>query len=199
MADDTIALLDALNIERPHVLGISMGGMISQEIAINYPQRVNGLVLGCTTCGPAHGIMATPETMAKLAPNPQMSPQEIIAQFWTAVCSPQFIQSGAKFLDVMAAQAMQSPTPPQTLALQMAAIMQHDTYDRLAQIKAPTLIIHGDVDLLVPPGNQPILAKQIPGSQSETINGVGHMFFWEKPEHSAKSIAEFLSRVPAAA
>lgn len=199
MADDTANLLDALEIEHPHVLGISMGGMIAQELAINYPQKVNGLVLGCTTTGPAHGAMATPETMTLMAPTPEMSPEQIIRRAWGALVSPGFVESGLSFLETMLRLELTEPTPMQTLGMQMGAIMQHDTYDRLPQIKAPTLVIHGDADVLMPPANRDILAKQITGSEKQTINGAAHMFFWEQPQKAAGQITEFLSRVPAAA
>jgi 3-oxoadipate enol-lactonase len=198
MADDAIHVLDELKIERPHVLGISMGGMIAQELVLNYPQRVNGLVLGCTTVGTVKGIQAAPETMAKLAPSPDKPREEIIRTFWTAICSPNFITNGAPFLETMVQQAINSPTPMETLGLQMGAIMQFDTFDRLPQVKAPTLVIHGDVDMLVPSENANILAKQISGVEQQWVTGTAHMFFWEEPQKSAKAITEFLSRVPAA-
>lgn len=199
MADDAANLLDALGIERPHVLGISMGGMIAQELVLNYPLKVNGLALGCTTTGPAHGVMATPETMSQLSPTPGMAPADMIRKAWSALCSPAFIQSGVGFLEGMLSESLSRPTPLETLGLQMGAIMQHDTFDRLPQIKAPTLVIHGDLDVLVPPENANVLVKQIPGVEQQWVPGVAHMFFWEQPEQSAKVIAEFLSRVPAAA
>lgn len=199
MADDTANLLDALEIERPHVLGISMGGMIAQEFAINYPSKVNGLVLGCTSTGPAHGVTATPETMALMAPPPGLTPAEMFRNAFPALISPGFVESGVNFLDAMINESLQRPTPMPTLGQQMGAIMQHDTFDRLPQIKAPTLIIHGDVDMLVPAENANILAKQIPGVQQQWVKGAAHMFFWEQPQAAAKQITEFLSRVPAAA
>jgi pimeloyl-ACP methyl ester carboxylesterase len=199
MADDTVNLLDALKIDRPHVLGISMGGMIAQELAINYPQRVNGLALGCTTTGPAHGVTASTETMTLMAPQPGMTPAEMYRKAWPALCSPKFIESGVNFLEQMLNEGLSRPTPLQTIGQQMGAIMQHNTYDRLPQIKAPTLVIHGDVDLLVPSENANVLAKQIAGVEQKWVPGAAHMFFWEQPEASAKVITEFLSRVPAAA
>jgi pimeloyl-ACP methyl ester carboxylesterase len=199
MADDAKNLLDALDIKRPHVFGISMGGMIAQELVLNYPERVNGLVLGCTTSGGSHNVQAAPETMAKMAPTPGLSPDEIVRNFWTIVCSPGFIQRGATFLDVMVQQSLSSPTPMETLGLQMMAIAQFDAYDRLPQIKAKTLVIHGDVDMLVPPQNGKTLAERIPGTELKTLPGAAHMFFWEEPQKSAALVTEFLSKVPVGA
>ena len=199
MADDAANLLKVLGIQRPHVLGISMGGMIAQELVLNYPQHVNGLALGCTTPGFAHGVQATPETMAKLMPQPGLSPEELARNFWPVVCSPAFIQRGAAFLDEMVAAALTQPTPLETLGLQMMAINTFDSFERLSQIKAKTLVVHGDVDMLVPPQNGRILAEHIAGAKLTMIPGVGHMFFWEEPQKSAAMVTEFLSRVPAGA
>jgi 3-oxoadipate enol-lactonase len=199
MADDAANLLTALGIARPHVFGISMGGMIAQELVLNYPQHVSGLVLGCTTPGLAHGVQATPETMSKLMPAPGLSPDEIVRNFWTIVCSAGFIQRGAAFLEGMVAVSLAQPTPMETLGREMVAINTFESYDRLPQIKAKTLVIHGDADVLVPPPNGRILAEHIPGAELRTLPGVAHMFFWEEPKKSAAMVTEFLSRVPAGA
>ncbi len=199
MADDAANLLAMLKIERPHVFGISMGGMIAQELVLNYPRLVNGFVLGCTAPGWAHGVQASPETLAKMMPAPGASQEETIRNFWTVICSPAFIQRGAAFLDAMVAQALSRPTPLETLGLQMGAINQFDAFDRLPQVEAKTLVIHGEVDMLVPTANGKILADQIPGAELKTIPGAAHMFFWEEPQQSASLVSEFLSRVPAGA
>jgi 3-oxoadipate enol-lactonase len=199
MADDAANLLTALDIKRPHVFGISMGGMIAQELVLNYPERVNGLVLGCTAPGGAHGVQAAPEIAGKMAPTPGFTPEEIVRNFFTILCSPGFIQRGAAFLDGMVAEAIARPTPMETMGLQMMAIATFDSYDRLPQMKAKTLVIHGDVDILVPPQNGRILAEHIPGAELKTLPGAAHMFFWEEPQKSAEMVTEFLSRVPVGA
>ena len=199
MADDAANLLTALDIKRPHVFGISMGGMIAQELVLNYPHHVNGLVLGCTGPGFAKGVQATPDTMSKMMPAPGLSRDEIVRNFWTIVCSHAFIERGHGFLEGMLASSLAAPTPLETLARQMVAIQTFDSHDRLPQIRAKTLVIHGDVDLLVPPENGRILAERISGAELVMIPGVGHMFFWEEPQQTAHLITQFLSRVPAAA
>ena len=199
MADDAANLLTALDIKRPHVFGISMGGMIAQELVLNYPQHVNGLVLGCTGPGFAKGVQATPDTMSKMMPAPGLSRDEIVRNFWTIVCSHTFIERAHGFLEGMLTASLETPTPLETLGRQIVAINTFDSYDRLPQIRAKTLVIQGDLDLLVPPDNGRIVAERIPGAELKMIPGVGHMFFWEEPEHAARLITEFLSRVPAAA
>ena len=199
MADDTVALLDALDIKRAHVFGISMGGMISQEIVLNYPQRVNGLILGCTSPGWAHGEMASPEVTASMAPKPGLSREELVRNFWTAICAPAFIEVSAEFLEEMIVTNLSQATSIDTIIKQGVAVHAFDSFDRLSQIRAPTLIIHGSIDRLIPPANGDVLAAAIAGAEKLTLSGVAHMFFWEQPEKAADAIIEFLARVPAEA
>ena len=197
MADDAVALMDALDIKQPHVFGISMGGMISQEIVLNYPQRVNGLVLGCTTPGWAHGQMPAPEVTATMTPRPGLSREEMVRDFWTAICAPAFIEDSAEFLEEMIVTNLKLATPMDTVIKQAVAIQTFDSFDRLSQIKAPTLVIHGDIDRLIPPANGDVLADGIEGAEKLTLTGAAHMFFWEQPEEAANAIIGFLARVPA--
>jgi len=199
MADDAVALLDTLGIERPHVLGISMGGYIGQEFAINYPDRVNGLALGCTGVGGPTAVMAEPQTMQSMAFDPSLPIEEIIRKSWYALVSDSFQETGKAFLDDMAKTIMAHPTPMDTIVKQIGAIGGHSVAERDAAITAPTLVIHGSVDRLVPPANGDQVAAAIRGAERKTIDGVGHMFFWEKPEEAAQLVTEFLSRIPAAA
>jgi pimeloyl-ACP methyl ester carboxylesterase len=199
MADDAAALLEAVGIPRAHVFGVSMGGMIAQEFALRHAGRLGGLVLGCTTPGGPRAATASPETIALLVPAPGLSREEQIRRAWPAICSPAFIESSLNFLEAMLAASLTNPTPIATLGQQMAAVQGHDTYGRLPQIKAPTLVLHGDLDLLVPPENGRILAERIPGAVLRLIPGAAHMFFWEQPEASAREIVQFLSRTPAPA
>jgi 3-oxoadipate enol-lactonase len=199
MADDAVHLMDALGFKKTHVAGISMGGMIAQEVALAYPERVLGLVLGCTSCGMAHSVPASLATLALMMPTPGMSREEMVRHAWPAICSPAFMSSRGDFLEEMLQAALQNPTPFVTLGRQMTAIQAFDSYDRLPQIKAPTLVIHGDADLLVPPANGRLLAERIPGAVYRELPGAAHMFFWEQPDAAAAAIVEFLARVPAAA
>ncbi|MDO8615522.1 MAG: alpha/beta fold hydrolase [Dehalococcoidia bacterium] len=197
MADDAVNLLDAAGVAGAHICGISMGGMIAQEVALTYPERVRGLVLGCTASGGAHGPQAAPEVMAMMMPVPGMSREEMVRKAWPAICSAPFIETRGDFLEEMLRASLEHPTPIRTLGTQMAAILSFDAYDRLPQIKAPTLVVHGDVDVLVPPGNGRLLHERIPGSELVMLPGAAHMFFWEQPAAAAGAITEFLSRVPA--
>ncbi len=200
MADDAAGLLRELGVQRAHVLGISMGGMIAQELALNHPQVVQGLVLGCTTCGFARGAPPRPEVFARLGQMAGLPPREIVRQWLLTAATPEFVEEDEeRLLDWVAGIFVAAPTPFETIGRQFMAMQQFDTYERLAQVQAPTLIMHGDRDLLIPVENAEVLRKQIEGSQVQIVPGVGHNFFWEKPEESAGGIVEFLSSVPAPA
>ncbi len=199
MAEDAAGLLAELGIEKAHVLGISMGGMIAQELVLNHPQVVQGLALGCTNCGPSHSVTPNPQVLAKLGQIMTLPLQERIRQYWLVTVTPEFMERGKEFLDGIIAAGMESPTPWETFGRQFAAVQSFDTYERLPEVKARTFIIHGDQDLLVPVGNAEVLRKRIGGSQARIVPGAGHCFFWEKPEESAGAIVEFLSSVPAPA
>jgi pimeloyl-ACP methyl ester carboxylesterase len=198
MADDAANLLTALGIERAHIFGVSMGGMIAQEIALNHPRKVNGLVLGCTIPGGPQTVGAGPEIVSMLMPDTGMSREDQMRKAWPALVVPAFIETHRDFLEVMMRLALEHPTPVETFLKHSEAVRGFDAFDRLPQIAAPTLVIHGDSDVLLQHQNGALVAGLIPNSEFRTIEGVGHMFFWEKPAESASAIAEFLSRVPAA-
>lgn len=195
MADDAAGLLAGLGIGRAHVFGISMGGMIAQELALGHPGLVHGLVLGCTNCGPAHSVPPQAEVisqMGQLMSLVERPVAEQIDEFWKVAVTPEFVENGAEFLASIAREGMKTPPTLVALGRQFAAIQSFDSYDRLPQITAPSLIIHGDRDLLIPVANAQILAQRIPGAQVRIIPDVGHMFFWEKPRESAEAICSFL-------
>jgi 3-oxoadipate enol-lactonase len=195
MAEDASGLMRAIGIEKAHVFGISMGGMIAQELAINHADQVQGLILGCTACGPAHSVAVPAQTMAKFGQMMQLPVDERVQRFWEIAVTPEFMTERAGFLAHIMEIGMATPTPMETFGLQMAAIQSFDTYDRLPQIKSPTLILHGDRDILVPVENARILQERIPGSQVRVIEGTGHCFFWERPDEVFEEVVGFLSGV----
>jgi pimeloyl-ACP methyl ester carboxylesterase len=198
MAADAVAVLDHAKIDRAHVMGVSMGGMIAQEFALNHPTRLRGLVLGCTLCGFAHGVVGDPEALGALQVKPAepLAPQ--IERLFAACCAKTFVASahGQAVLKERVVEVMNYPmTPLHTYQLHWAAIGGFETFDRLPQIKAPTLVITGTSDLLVPDANSDIIKERIPGARTYKIPGAGHVFFWEAPEATAEAVGEFLSAV----
>jgi len=194
MADDAAELMDAIGIGKAHVFGISMGGMIAQEVVLNHPQKVQRLVLGCTNCGPAHSVAVSAQTLARFGQIMQLPVEERIQRYWEITVTPEFVQSRADFLARIIELGMTTPTPMETFGRQFGAAQAFDTHDRLSQIKSPTLILHGNRDILVPAENAEILHEQIPGSRVRIVQGTGHCFFWEEPEEVVQEVVGFLSK-----
>lgn len=200
LANDAAALLTALGLPKVHVFGRSMGGMIAQELALNHPDRVLGLVLGCTHCGASHAPQAAPEVLQSLMDS-EGTEEERTRRQWAFVMAPGWEDNA---LAVKAAEEdlrtkLEVPFPRPLLMQHMAAIQLFDTYDRLPSLQAPTLVLHGDGDRLVLPEHGRVIAERIPGAELRMIENTGHMFFNEKPHETARLIREFLARVPAAA
>jgi pimeloyl-ACP methyl ester carboxylesterase len=198
MADDAVAVLDALGIDRAHVLGISMGGMIAQEVALRHPERVIGLVLGCTNCGAPISIAAAQETVALLVIPEGMDPRDAARRGWDAGYTPEFITANLDFLESMLDRTLANPTPIATRNRQMEAIRAWSSHERLHQLAIPTLIITGDRDILVPPENSRILHKRIAGSRLHIIPDAAHVFPSSHPEESIEAVTTFLRAVSTA-
>jgi 3-oxoadipate enol-lactonase len=191
MADDAVALLEALEIDKAHVLGISMGGRVAQELAVNHPQRVSGLVLGASGCGAPHEAPREPEVAARFTRVLSLDGEDLVREFLLMLVSESFVKDERRFRAVLN-QLSQRPIRGESLVRHMEAIYRFDSYERLPQIGAPTLILHGTADTMVPVENAWILGDRIAGSSVELIRGAGHCFFWEKPVESAKAIVTFL-------
>ena len=207
MADDAVALLDTLDIRRAHVLGVSMGGMIAQELAIRHPDRVRGLVLACTYPEPdaeverqrefgiqqfGGTVTASGEMRIDLtALDPLMFFQHLLPR----VFNQSFIDSELPRLMQLFAGALQYGFSMEAILGQMAAVMGHRATDRLHQIKAPTLVITGDADLLISPGNSDVLARSIPGAKLVKVPGGSHGFNLETPDVFNRHVLDFLAGV----
>jgi 3-oxoadipate enol-lactonase len=190
LADDALALLDSLEIERAHVLGISMGGMVAQELAINAPERVLTLTLGSTYCG-GEGSKFTDDAVVQQLAMVILSgdAERIVRTGWDFNVSPAFAAADGNFEAFTQVASQYRMALPMTL-LQVQAIIGHDTSERLAQITAPTLVVHGTADQMLVAANGEIVAGLVPGARLELFDGVGHLFFWEQPERAAKLVAE---------
>jgi len=197
MAEDVAGLLDVLRIDAAHIFGISMGGMIAQHFALNYPQRVISLMLGCTYCGGICAVPIKPEALAAFADFGrinEMGPEQFVRQLMPFLFSQEFSDRHPDIVDETVAKQVEYPILLHGLVRQGEAIMGHDTYDRLSEIRLPTLVIAGDNDGLIPFENSRILASRIPKSESATVNGAGHLFFIEDPQESNKVVLSFLGR-----
>jgi 3-oxoadipate enol-lactonase len=193
MADEAVAILDTLGHEQAHVVGVSMGGMIAQLVALRHPQRVRRLVLLSTGPGGPHTVAPTPEAMLALIPDMSRPPVELVRSTMQAIAGPGFAERHPEVIDTIVATALSAPTPQYAFARQMAAILASDRYEQLPQITAPTLVIHGDADPLVPHANGEILSRRIPGARLLTLPGCGHLAMWEQPRELSAALLEFFS------
>jgi pimeloyl-ACP methyl ester carboxylesterase len=207
MADDAVALLDHLKIERAHVLGLSMGGMIAQELVLRHPKRVRGLVLAATFPEPdvdtesqrtvlftQMGGTITDAGEMKIdftAMNPFLFFQHLLP----LVFSPSFIQTELPKLMELFSGALQYGFSIEAIMGQMQAIMAHKATDRLGTITAPTLVLVGDADRLISPANSDVLAKSIPGAKLVRIPGGSHGFNIETPDVFNRAVLDFLGTV----
>jgi len=190
LAQDALGLLDALEIEAAHVVGISMGGMVAQEVALAAPDRVRSLTLGCTFSGGPEARMTDMEVVGILAEALLSGDDErtLRVGYEVMVAAEYGAQEGAYELYSELAGQYRAPIP--VLMAQLAAIMGHDTSDRLGEITTPTLVVHGTADRLFHAENGELIARLIPDARLELLEGSGHMFFWEQPERSAQLVRE---------
>lgn len=190
MADDTAELLERLEIESAHVVGISMGGMIAQELALANPGRLRSLTLGCTYCGGEGTRLMPQESVEKLMAGMASGDRDqAIRAGYEVNLSPAF-RADEDAYAAFHEMATRVPAAKQVIELQAQAIFGHDTSDRLGEITVPTLIIHGTVDGVLPFANGERIASLMPNARFEVLEDVGHMFWWEQPQRSAELIRE---------
>ncbi len=189
MASDAAAALDASGEESAHVFGISMGGMIAQEFALQYPKRVRSLILGCTASGGPHAVRAEADATQMIMMRAKMSAEEA-----AQAAVPFIYDSGTPRARIDEDIALRRPQFPRAEAYQsqLQGIIAWEAYSRLGQINAPTLVIHGQNDRLVPPGNGKLIAERIPGAKLVMIPNASHIFSTDQPQAAHHAILEFL-------
>jgi pimeloyl-ACP methyl ester carboxylesterase len=196
-AGDAIAILDALKIERAHVFGVSMGGMIAQELALRHAPRLQTLTLGCTTCGGKHAIPPPPESLKLLtAPRDGASPEELIRRAWPLQFPKEYIEHHRAELEAKIPRLLQYPTPPSAYMRHLEATYGLKTYDRLPEITTPTLVVTGEEDVLIPARNSEIIAERIPGARFHAIPDAGHAFFNQYPDEFIRVFVPFARAHP---
>lgn len=207
MADDAVGVLDALGIERAHVLGVSMGGMISQEIALRHPKRVRSLVLACTYAEPdaeiaeiRQGLTAQLGGSTDAAGGLQidaasLDPMMFFQQLMPRVFNPDYLQRELPTLIQIFSGALQWGFQMDAILGQVYATMGHNCTARLGSIAAPTMVITGDSDMLIPPRSSDALAAAIPGAKLVRVRGGSHAFNFETPDVFNAHVVEFLRSV----
>lgn len=192
LADDAVAVLEAAGEPSAHVYGISLGGMIAQELALRHPDRVRSLVLGATTPGGALGVPADAATLAFFERRAAMPPEEAV---WASVpynYGPGGRERHAGRIGEDIVERLRFPFAADAYRAQLAAAMGHDVADRLGAIGAPTLVVHGDADRMVPTANGRRLAEEIPGARLIELPGAGHLYFTDAPQ-ADRDVLAFLT------
>jgi pimeloyl-ACP methyl ester carboxylesterase len=173
MAEDVVAVLDHAKVERAVVVGISLGGMIAQHVAIRYPGRVRGLVLIATTPGLPYGTLPSFEVLAALVSLPFARPGSATV-FARLLLPDKHLPRARELLSQWPAALSQDPVSPRTFLSQLTAAATHSTGRRLREIGCPTVVVAGAEDVLIPPHNSKVLARRIPHAVLEIIPDVGH-------------------------
>jgi pimeloyl-ACP methyl ester carboxylesterase len=179
--DDTLALLDSLGVHRTHVYGQSFGGMVAQEIAFTAPERVRTLILACTDMGPSRAVRSEGATAPKHEP-------------WRALYAAGFPDAHpehvAEDLRIGAAQ----PEHPVGGRRQWEAMQEFDSYDRLPDLRIPTLVLHGTEDRMIPVENGRRLAARIPDAELVLLEGAGHLYHSERAAEADAAVLDFIRR-----
>lgn len=188
LAEDAVAVLDERGIERAHVVGTSLGGMVAQELALSYPRRVEKLALLCTTAGGSGGYPFPEQTARLLAEAPSLAPEAALRRFVENAVSAR-----GGLVETLVARRTQNPPDPGGWQGQAAASATFEAWERVAGIRQETLVVAGDEDNVVDWRNSELLAERIPNARLHVLHGVGHLFFWERPDEVVNLLHDFLN------
>jgi pimeloyl-ACP methyl ester carboxylesterase len=191
MADDARAVMDSAGVDRAHVYGISLGGMVAQQLALRHPERVRSLVLGATHAGGPYTVRPDRDVVGFLRHRMAMRHEEAA---WGSVpfnYSERARREHPERIAADLAERLSHPFPVQAYRAQMWAGALHDCSDRLDRIVAPTLVVHGREDRMIPVENGRLLAARIPGARLLELEGTGHLYPTEAPEVD-ETIARFM-------
>jgi pimeloyl-ACP methyl ester carboxylesterase len=194
LVDDALCVLDAAGVERAHVIGVSMGGMIAQRLALDHRDRVRSLVLGCTTAGGRRGGPPW-RLLATSALRPLFGPERTFPIVAPTLYSPHTRRERPERVREDLRIRMADATSARTTYAQMAAIAGHDTRSRLQELAGlPTLVLHGEDDTLVPPDRGRELAAAIPGARLVLLPACGHMLSTDAEDLVSRAILGHLER-----
>jgi pimeloyl-ACP methyl ester carboxylesterase len=192
MAEDAIGVLDTLSIGAAHVFGMSLGGMIAQELALLHPERVKTLVLGGTMCGGPKAVFAGPQLVQQFTALGGLPLQQAAEMGLSLLYSDEFIQQHKLRLVARALSVAHLSAPIHGLQRQFMAIVGFNTYDRLPSIRVPTLVLTGTADKVIPSANSRLLADTIPAARLIEFEGSGHGFLVERADEANTAVLDFL-------
>jgi pimeloyl-ACP methyl ester carboxylesterase len=198
MAGDVVAVLDAAGIRRAHVLGASLGGMVAQELAIRNPERVDGLVLACTTPGWPFAYPMPAPSVRLIAATARLPAEAAWRRHMENALSARTVRDQPELVERLLARQGSRLADSGTLSAQAAAGARYAGRLRQAGIQARTLVLHGGADTVVDPRNGRLLAARIPRAQLRIFPDLGHLMFWEDPDGFAAAVTSFLEGPPGA-
>jgi 3-oxoadipate enol-lactonase len=196
LAADVVAVLDSSRIARAHVLGASLGGMVAQELAIRHPQRVDRLVLACTTPGWPYGYPMPHVSVQRMREAASLPAEVAQRSLVENALAPGTRQTHPQLVERIVASQKAGPGDPASWRALAQAGATYSGGRRQSLIRAPTLDIYGDADAVVDPRNSKLLSGRIPRAQLVAFPGLGHLFFWEEPARFSQAVTAFL-RAPA--
>jgi 3-oxoadipate enol-lactonase len=192
LAGDALAVLDAAGLDSVKVLGTSLGGMVAQELVLGAPERVERLVLACTTPGGPRAYPLPERSIKVFGEAASLKPEVALRRFVENALSDQTVRSRPELLEEIVELRLANPQPLECWQAQAAAAFGFDAAGRLGALAAPTLLAHGTADTVVDHRNSGLLAELIPHARLELFPGAGHLFFWEEPQRFAQLVVEFL-------
>lgn len=192
MADDAVSVLDAAGVDRVHVYGMSLGGMVAQQLALRHAERVRSLVLGATHAGGPYARPSEPDVLAFLLRRLWMGQEEAARQSVPFNYGERCRQEHPERIAEDLGHRLAHPFARQAYRAQMWAAMMHNCYGRLDRIEAPTLVVHGSRDRMIPIENGRMIAARIPGARLVELEESGHLYPTEAP-HVDEEIAAFMS------
>ncbi|TFF92798.1 alpha/beta hydrolase [Candidatus Thorarchaeota archaeon] len=196
-AKDTVGLMDALEIDKAHILGISMGGLIAQQIAISYPNRLRSLIVVSSHFGGPNHATIDDRTLALLValPTETISMEQAREMRYRATFSTQFLEENRHIIEQIDQWAEKYPTPLYAQVHQSAATSAFNSESQLGQITAPTLVLHGDKDKAVPTENGRLIAEKIPNSELLLLEGASHFCIIEKYQEFNNEVMKFIDKI----
>jgi 3-oxoadipate enol-lactonase len=196
MADDALAVLDSVGVERAHVYGMSLGGMVAQQLALRHPKRVRSLVLGATQPGGRRAVVAEPEVMSFFQRRSELPSDE---SAWASVAYNYSAKARERHAGRIAediARRLAHPFDEHAYRAQMCAATLHNCYGRLARLERPALVVHGTADRVIPFANAEMMADRMPAARLHPLRDCGHLYPTEFP-HVDNTIGDFLEEAGA--